>query len=59
MPLCAGLYTSKHVYRRITLKKFDLTKRILDSGALAVVRATPSRVVEIAESIVKGGIDVM
>lgn len=41
------------------MKKFDLTKRILDSGALAVVRATPSRVVEIAESIVKGGIDVM
>lgn len=41
------------------MKKFDLTKQILDSGALAVVRAQPDRVLEIAEGIVKGGIPVM
>ncbi|KRK74008.1 ketohydroxyglutarate aldolase [Lacticaseibacillus nasuensis] len=41
------------------MKKFDLTKRILDSGALAVVRATPERVLEIAKGIVDGGIPVM
>ncbi|MCI1986097.1 MAG: ketohydroxyglutarate aldolase [Lactobacillus sp.] len=41
------------------MKKFELTKKILDSGALAVVRATPSRVLEIAKGIVDGGIPVM
>ncbi|MDE3281525.1 ketohydroxyglutarate aldolase [Lacticaseibacillus parahuelsenbergensis] len=41
------------------MKKFDLMKKILDSGALAVVRAKPERVLEIAESIVRGGIPVM
>lgn len=41
------------------MKKFNLTKRILDSGALAVVRATPERALEIAYGIVKGGIPVM
>ena len=38
------------------MKKFDLIQRILASGALAVVRAKPKRVLEIAEGIVGGGI---
>lgn len=41
------------------MKKFDLTKKILDSGALAVVRATPERALQIARGIIKGGIPVM
>lgn len=42
-----------------SMKKFENTKRILDSGALAVVRAKPERVLEIAEGILKGGVPVM
>lgn len=41
------------------MKKFENTKKILDSGALAVVRAKPERVLEIAKGIIKGGIPVM
>lgn len=41
------------------MKKLDRMNRIIDSGALAVVRAETDRVVEIAEGIVKGGVDVM
>ncbi|MCI1219480.1 MAG: ketohydroxyglutarate aldolase [Bifidobacterium sp.] len=41
------------------MKKFDNTRRILDSGALAVVRAEPERVLEIARGILQGGIPVM
>lgn len=36
-----------------------MTNRILKSGALAVVRAQSGRVLEIAEGILNGGIDVM
>lgn len=41
------------------MKKLDRMNRIINSVALAVVRAEPDRVVEIAEGIVKGGVDVM
>lgn len=41
------------------MKKIENTKRILESGALAVVRATPERVLEIAEGILRGGVPVM
>ncbi|MQS75158.1 ketohydroxyglutarate aldolase [Companilactobacillus halodurans] len=41
------------------MKKLDYMNRIYDSGALAVVRADTKRVLEIAEGIVKGGVDVM
>lgn len=41
------------------MKKLDYMNRIYDSGALAVVRASTDRVIEIAEGIVKGGVDVM
>lgn len=41
------------------MKKLDYMNRIYDSGALAVVRASTDRVLEIAEGIVKGGVDVM
>lgn len=41
------------------MKKLDRMNRIVNSGALAVVRAETDRVVEIAEGIVNGGVDVM
>lgn len=41
------------------MQKVDYTNRILDSCALAVVRAPKKRVVEVAEGIYKGGIPVM
>lgn len=41
------------------MQKADYTNRILDSCALAVVRAPKKRVVEVAEGIYKGGIPVM
>lgn len=41
------------------MRKLDLTKRIIDSCALAVVRAPKDRVLEVAEGIHKGGVDVM
>lgn len=41
------------------MRKFEYMKRILDSCALAVVRAPKERVLEVAEGINRGGIDVM
>lgn len=41
------------------MQKADYTNKILDSCALAVVRAPKERVVEVAEGIYKGGIPVM
>lgn len=41
------------------MKKLDLMNKIIDSCALAVVRAPKERVVEIAEGIIKGGVPVM
>lgn len=41
------------------MKKLQILNRIYASGALAVVRADPARVLEIAEGILKGHVDVM
>lgn len=41
------------------MRKFDNMRRILDSCALAVVRAPKKRVLEVAQGISQGGIDVM
>ncbi|MCX8722591.1 MULTISPECIES: ketohydroxyglutarate aldolase [Lactobacillus] len=41
------------------MRKFDYLKQILDSCALAVVRAPKKRVLEIAKGIHQGGINVM
>lgn len=41
------------------MKLLDLTNRIVDTCALAVVRAPKERVLEVAEGIVQGGVDAM
>lgn len=41
------------------MRKFDNVKRILDSCALAVVRAPKERVLQVAQGISQGGINVM
>lgn len=41
------------------MRKLELTKKIIDSCALAVVRAPKERVLEIAKGINKGGVNVM
>lgn len=41
------------------MKKLDRMNRIIECGALAVVRASTERALEIGEGIVSGGVDVM
>ena len=41
------------------MKKLDLMNRIIECGALAVVRASTERALEIGQGIIDGGIDVM
>ncbi|MCP0888013.1 ketohydroxyglutarate aldolase [Ligilactobacillus sp. WILCCON 0076] len=41
------------------MRKLNYTKKIYDSGALAIVRDKTDRILEIAEGITKGGINVI
>lgn len=41
------------------MRKMNTTKKMVESGALAIVRADVERACEIADGLIKGGVPVM